>query len=791
MDTADIGVIEAGECAAHRLRVRGVVQGVGFRPYIYRLARCHGLVGWVLNDGEGVLIHAEGDPRQLRAFAQAIEPNQPVLARVGDVRLLQEDVLVQPAHVSFDIVNSAETARKETVVPADTHVCEDCLSELSTPGNRRYRYPFINCTHCGPRFSLIRELPYDRPKTTMASFAMCTECQREYEDPNDRRFHAQPNACPACGPQLTLTGPSGDIARGDEAVGMVIAALFAGKIVAIKSVGGFHLAANALDGAAVELLRRRKRRDAKPFAIMTATVETARRYVLCEEHERDLLCSPARPIVLLRKGAIALPPQIAPGNPSLGVMLASAPLHHLLLQDPALPALVMTSGNVSGHPIAYRNETALAQLFQVADLILHHDRDIETRVDDSVIRCSTHPALERPLVSFIRRSRGYAPYPVELKEPMHSIVAYGAELKTTVALTQGSRVFLSQHIGDLKNDETFASHQDCIEHLRRLYDLDPQWVACDMHPSFRSSRFAREQGKERIVHVQHHHAHMASCMAEHGLEGQTLGVIFDGAGFGPDQTIWGGEFLLGSYASFRRVAHLRTLPLLGGDKAVHEPWRIAFALAARARRPDQDPCAGVPALEALNPQQRHVMATMLARGIHSVSTSSMGRLFDGVAALLGVCAEAEYEAHGPIAMEALLQRDARLVDAYAYSLDDMKGVLQIDPSPLIRELLADLAAGIDVAHISRRFHSTVVDMVCAVCVRMRQAHGVQQIVLSGGVFLNEFLLVNTLLRLRALGFPVYCHRQVPTNDGGVALGQVAVAHAIISLSQGVPCPPTP
>jgi hydrogenase maturation protein HypF len=519
---------------------------------------------------------------------------------------------------------------------------------------------------------------------------------------------------------------------------------------------------------------------------MTATVESASDYVVCGLHERELLDSPARPIVLLRKRSSGLSPRIAPGNPNLGVMLASAPLHYLLLQNPALPVLVMTSGNVSGQPIAFRNETALAQLFEVADLVLHHDRDIETGVDDSVIRCSSHPELKRPLISFIRRARGYAPYPVEMTEPLHRIVAYGAELKTTVALTQGSRVFMSQHIGDLKNDETFAAHQTCIEHLRRLYEIAPAWVACDMHPSFRSTRFAEQQGEARIIRVQHHHAHMASCMAEHGLQGLTLGVIFDGAGFGSDQTIWGGEFLLGGYDSVRRVAHLRTLPLLGGDKAVHEPWRIAFALAAQALGNDEHLCDGIPALRALDAQQLHVMSVMFRRGINSVPTSSMGRLFDGVAALLGICTQAEYEAHGPIAMEALLERDMRLAPCYAYSLDDAEGAVGIDPAPLIRALLNDVRAGTNLAQISRRFHSTIVDIVCAICLRMRQAHAVQQIVLSGGVFLNEFLLVNALLRLQALGFSAYCHRTVPTNDGGIALGQVMVAHSIISRAHGTP-----
>lgn len=770
-----------------RLRVSGVVQGVGFRPYIYRLARQHGVVGWVLNDGEGVLIHAEGSLPRVDAFTQAIVPDQPVLARVKEVRVMQdEEAVAEPGHASFEIVTSVQAGRKETVIPADSHVCGDCLAEMRDPADRRFRYPFINCINCGPRFSLIRELPYDRPNTTMAGFAMCAQCHREYDDPADRRFHAQPNACPACGPQLTLDSPAGEVARCDGAIAMAIQALIEGKIVALKSIGGFHLAANAHSATAVDLLRRRKRRDAKPFAVMTATVESASEYVACEPYERELLDSPARPIVLLRKRPSGLSPRIAPGNPNLGVMLASAPLHYLLLQDPALPVLVMTSGNVSGHPIAYRNETALAQLFEVADLVLHHDRDIETPVDDSVIRCSSHPQLERPLISFVRRSRGYAPYPVEMPAPLHSIVAYGAELKTTVALTQGPRVFLSQHIGDLKNDETFASHQTCIEHLRRLYELAPRWVACDMHPSFRSTRFAQGQGEARIIRVQHHHAHMASCMAENGLQGLTLGVIFDGAGFGPDQTIWGGEFLLGGYESVVRVAHLRTLPLLGGDKAVHEPWRIAFALAAHALGNDEHLCDGIAALKALDPQQRHVMGVMFKRGLNSVPTSSMGRLFDGVAALLGICTQAEYEAHGPIAMEALLERDMHLAPCYAYSLDDADGPVQIDPAPLIRALLDDLSADTELVEISRRFHSTIVDIVCAICLRMRQAHAVQQVVLSGGVFLNEFLLVNSLLRLQALGFSAYCHRTVPTNDGGIALGQVAVANSIISRTQGTP-----
>ena len=521
---------------------------------------------------------------------------------------------------------------------------------------------------------------------------------------------------------------------------------------------------------------------------MVASLAAAARLAEISDHEAQVLTTPARPIVLVRKRAAgcagrhedaidALPEEIAPRNPSLGLMLASAPLHHLLLAEPGLDVLVMTSGNVSGLPIVFRDEDALGELFEVADLILYHDRAIETRVDDSVVRCSAHPDLSEPVFTFLRRSRGYAPYPVEVADSLPPIIAFGAELKTTVAITGGHRVYLSQHIGDLKNDETVAAHRRTAVHLASLHGLSPVYAACDLHPAFRSTRSALVEYEGKVVQVQHHHAHMASAMAENKLSGPTLGVVFDGAGDGPDETIWGGEFLLGDYASVRRVAHLRRLPLLGGDKAVHEPIRTGFALATEAM--GDAALTAFPALAMLSQREREVYAVMMRRGVNSPLTSSMGRLFDGIAALLGICAHAEYEAQGPIELEGLLGRDLKLTEPYPFGRTRRDGVTELDFQPVIAGLAADLAGGDDLRVLSRRFHSGVVSMVLAECEAVREGYGVDQIVLSGGVFLNEFVLVNCLATLTRAGFGVYAHRRVPTNDGGVALGQAMVAAARI------------
>lgn len=763
-----------------RIRVLGVVQGVGYRPFVYKLALRHDLTGWVLNDPEGVLIEVAGPSEEVRRFTEGLSTQAPPQARVTGVRVEELPAAVESE--GFTIRESLHGGLRTTVVPADSYVCADCLAELRDPADRRYGYPFINCTNCGPRYSIIRDLPYDRAATTMAVFTMCRPCAAEYADPLDRRYHAQPNACADCGPRLLLAGPDGVPVEGEDALAAATAALAGGRIVAVKSVGGFHLAVDARNADAVARLRTRKRRDSKPFAVMARDLDTVAGFADVRPAEADLLLSPARPIVLLRKRSHGLSEQIAPRNPNLGVMLPSAPLHHLLVDHAGLDALVMTSGNISGYPIVHRNEDALAQLHQVADLILYHDREIEVRVDDSIVRYSEHPGLAEPVVSFIRRSRGYAPYPVEVGVELAPLVAYGAELKTTVALSSGTRVYVSQHIGDIKNDETFGAHRAAVQHLALLHDLHPRHAAVDLHPQFRATRFAfEEQGGafEQVVPVQHHHAHMASCMAENRLDGQTIGVVFDGFGYGLDGTVWGGEFLLGDYRGFRRAAHLRTVPLLGGDRAVSEPIRTGFALALDALGDTPAAVAAFPVLERLDERQRHVFATMARRGINSPPASSMGRLFDGVAALLAITTHAEYEAHGPVELEGLLERDFTMAgpdERYRFGLMERDEVTEIDPRPVVRALAADVAAGLDPATASRRFHSAVVDAVVERCQALRDGD-TSQVVLSGGVFLNEFLLVNCLVELRAAGFDAYCHHQVPTNDGGISLGQVAVANA--------------
>ncbi|MGW3633608.1 carbamoyltransferase HypF [Streptomyces sp. NPDC005122] len=771
----------------HRIRVTGVVQGVGYRPFVYKAALRHGLVGWVLNDPEGVLIEVTGQAGALHTFADGLSSQAPPQARVTEVRV-EELATEDPVPESFVIRDSVHAGRRSTIVPSDGHVCDDCLAELRNPADRRFRYPFINCTNCGPRYSIVRALPYDRAQTTMSAFTMCPPCNREYTDPLDRRYHAQPNACPVCGPELLLAGPDGGVRRGEQALTTAVEALAAGRIVAVKSVGGFHLAVDARNAEAIDRLRAGKRRDSKPFAVMARDLATVAGFAEFGPAEADLLSSPARPIVLVRKRSGALPEAIAPRNPNLGVMLPSAPQHHLLVDVDGLSALVMTSGNISGYPIAYRNEEALEHLFQIADLVLYNDRDIETRVDDSLVRYSTHPRLAEPVVSFLRRARGYAPYPVEVGIELAPLVAYGAELKTTVALSGGTRVYLSQHIGDLKNDATLASHQQTARHLAALHELTPRDAAVDLHPQFRATRLAlKEQGGEfgTVVRVQHHHAHMASCMAENLLSGRTLGVVFDGTGYGEDGTTWGGEFLLGAYREVQRIAHLRTVRLLGGDRAVREPIRTAFALALDAFGDVDAGTAAFPVLRKFDEQERHVFATMAQRGINAPLASSMGRLFDGIAALLAITTHAEYEAQGPIELEGLLARDLNMsdpVERYHFDCGASEGVTEIDPRPVVRAIAGDLAAGVDVADVSRRFHSSVVDMVVE---RVREAHAAggegvaafEHVVLSGGVFLNEFLLVNCLVELRAAGFDSYCQQQVPTNDGGIALGQIMVANA--------------
>jgi len=759
-----------------QIRVNGVVQGVGFRPFVHKIALINNLSGWVLNDSEGVLIEVQGSIENYGNFKKQLLEDKPPMARiVSCVETTPE--IVADKYTSFVIKESREKLTTLTVVPPDANVCADCLEEMFDRLNRRYLYPFINCTNCGPRFSLIKDMPYDRKQTTMASFAMCEACQKEYQDVADRRYHAQPNACPDCGPRAWLADSVGLEIAHAQPLAQARDMLRRGHILAVKSLGGFHLAVDATQESAVNLLRQRKRRDGKPFAIMVRDVAAARYFCEVSAEEERVLQSHQRPIVILkRRSDCPLPDAIAPSNPSLGVMLPSAPLHYLLLDDAELPALVMTSANRSGNPIVFRNEDAVAELGQIADGFVLHNRDIHTRVDDSLVRLAPTRCGET-LTMLIRRSRGYAPYPVQVRQQLQPIMAVGAELKTTLALASKDQVFLSQHIGDLKNDKAFSAHELCGKTLGHLLDIQATARAADMHPQFRSARYLAERGDLPLYRIQHHHAHMASCMAENGLEGQTIGVIFDGTGYGDDGTIWGGEFLLGSYGEARRVASLHPFGLPGGDKAVKEPYRVALSLLFETFG-DEARHLPLPFLQALEADQINVLLTMLKRGVNTVKTTSMGRLFDGVSALIGVRGKIDYEAQAAIELEGLLGRDLADAEVFACEFIEDQGLLRFDYRPMIAELVACLLEGTqNAAQLSRRFHATMVDATYQLCQRLAKAYNTNQFVLSGGVFMNEYLLANTYTALKQGGFAVYVQQQVPANDGGIALGQLMVANA--------------
>lgn len=770
------------------LRVYGLVQGVGFRPYVARAARQQGFSGHVRNLGSHVevVLYGVTDDAANR-FSEALRALAPPAAAISRVTVTTETVeRPQPFPQEFTIDRSSKSGEAAITIPPDIAVCDACISEMSNPLDRRYGYPFINCTNCGPRFSIVRELPYDRSSTTMNAFEMCDDCAREYHDPNDRRFHAQPNACQKCGPQLALYDSTATEADSSDPISTVISALLVGKIVAVKSIGGFHLAVNAADGAAIKRLRQLKKRGSKPFALMANNVEQIKTFAVVSPFEERLLKSPAAPIVLLEKRRNRFPDQIAPKNPNLGVMLPSAPLHHLLLRDPRLPVLVMTSGNISSHPIVIDNETALRELTAIADLVLLNDREIEVMVDDSVVRCSTDPASGEEYLTFFRRGRGYAPYSIEVDLPDADVVALGAELKTTVSIRSGRQVVMGQHIGDVKNDRVMSAHRRSSTHLSRLLSCDPSIVACDAHPAFRFTRDALASANKQVRTVFHHHAHMAACMLENRLDGDCLAVIFDGAGYGVDGTIWGGEFLTGGYERFTRAASLRPIRLLGGDQAVKHPIRTALALleASFDGYPDRPVLS---AIAALSDDRRAFFARMWRTGVNSPECSSMGRLFDGIAALLGLAPEAEYEAQGPIEMEGLLNRNLAMSTGYPFEIERNEAHLTIDYRPIVRAVARDLADEVEREAISRKFHSTIVGMIGEVCSEIGAGVASKNIVLSGGVFLNEFLLVNAIGELRRRGFHPYHHAFFPPNDGGISAGQIAVAASATLTTSKTDC----
>jgi hydrogenase maturation protein HypF len=723
-----------------RIRILGTVQGVGFRPFVYNLARSLDISGFVRNSETGVEIEAEG--ARMDSFLQQLRAGAPPLARIDEIAVAD----LEPRHeTGFSIRESASPAGELGLVPPDIATCEECLRDIAEPGNRRFRYPFTNCTNCGPRYTIIRDVPYDRATTTMAAFRMCAACGAEYHNPADRRFHAQPNACPVCGPQISHSF--------EEVRGW----LAAGAIVAIKGLGGYHLSCDARQDDAVLLLRQRKRRGNKPFAIMARSLDDAARLAVLGPLEIELLTSPCHPIVLApRRDESGISLAIAPGNPDLGVMLPYTPLHHLLFAGGDFPALVMTSGNLSEEPIVSR-EDELPRLAGLADRFLTHNRPIGTAVDDSVVRVFRG----RPLV--MRRSRGYAPVPIDLGYPVRDLVAAGGELKNTFCITTGHYAIPSQHIGDLENYETLVFFRQTLEHMLRFFRVRPEAVAHDLHPGYLSTRAAAEMGLP-LVGVQHHHAHIASCMAENRLSGRVIGVALDGTGYGPDGAIWGGEVLECGLADFERHYHLRYVPMAGGDAAARQPWRMALAYLRDAGLSWDDP-----------PDVFHLAAVdrMIARGIQTVPTSSCGRLFDAVSALLGVCMENRYEAEAAMELEAVAGSLGPGEHPFSFELTGD----EIDLRQAIREIAAEHRAGYPAANIAARFHATLAEAIGAACSHVRAASGLARVCLSGGSFQNRLLLEATTQTLERTGFNVYLHSEIPPNDGGLAVGQVVVAAA--------------
>jgi hydrogenase maturation protein HypF len=760
-----------------QILVRGVVQGVGFRPYIFSLARRRDLRGQVLNNATGVLIDVEGEKNAIEKFINEIESGPPPLSQIESVE--RRDNLPLANYLVFRIVESEAAGKKFVPLSADIATCADCLRELFDPLDRRYRYPFINCVNCGPRFTIVEDVPYDRAKTTMREFTMCAACQAEYENPYDRRFHAEPTACAVCGPQLYLTDENGSqLESGDGAISHARGLLLHGQILAIKGVGGFHLVCDATNAEAVERLRRRKYREEKPFALMAASIEMIEDYCSVSTFERDLLLSTQRPIALLaRKPESALsdwPRAVAPGLNSLGFMLPYAPLHYLLLENLDRP-LVMTSGNVSDEPICCENRDALERLGKIADYLLLHDRRIHVRADDSVVCARGNREM------ILRRARGYAPR--ALKTPFRfarELLACGAELKNAFCLARDDHAFISHYIGDLENLETLRSFEHGIEHFKRLFNLRPEVIVHDLHPEYISTKYAMALDHELVkVGVQHHHAHIASCMAENGVDGEVIGVAMDGLGYGEDGRLWGGEFFVASFAQAERIAHLEYIPMPGGVKAIREPWRMAMIYLHRAFG-DEVFDMNLDFVKRLDRRAWATLRQITEQGINSPETSSMGRLFDAVASLIGVREVARYEGQAAIELEMMADES----QGWGYEFDYSGKI--IEPAPVIRDIVADLVRRVPAAVIAAKFHNAVASLIFKVARRIRAERELHRVALSGGVFQNRLLLKRTARLLEAAGFEVLIHSRVPPNDGGIALGQAVVGDAVFKANWAGP-----
>ena len=756
-----------------KVHITGVVQGVGFRPFVYNLATSLNLKGWVKNTSAGVDIEADGEKDSLDSFLQKLQDDAPPLSRIDDFH-----ASFGPGNgfTQFEIIHSESVDGAFQPISPDVAICDDCLRELFDPNDRRYRYPFINCTNCGPRFTIIQDIPYDRPFTTMAGFKLCPDCEHEYKDPTNRRFHAQPVACPVCGPKVWLeTKDESDALSlskegkkdGDEAIVEVQRLLAEGQIVAIKGLGGFHLACDATNAKAVTELRTRKLRVDKPFALMMPDIETIEQHCFISEAEKALLTSPARPIVLLKKKPEStIVEEVSPKQAWLGVMLPYTPLHYLLFNNSLFTALVMTSGNLSEEPIATDNAEARECLVNLADAFLMHNRDIHIRCDDSVFRVFKD---NRQSIYPIRRSRGYSPFPVKLPFDVPPLLATGSELKNTFCITNGNYAFLSHHIGDMENYETLKSFEQGVEHFERLFRVKPEAIAYDMHPNYLATRYVLERAEREnlpMIAVQHHHAHVAACMAEHGLTEPVIGVSFDGTGYGDDGAIWGGEFLVAEAKSYQRAAQLEYFPLPGGDAAIKKPARTALALLWSLGLEWDDTLESVREFCA---EDQVTLRVQLEKKINTPMTSSMGRLFDAVSALAGVRLKVNYEGQAAIEFEAMA--DSAEAGQYVFGVES--GRVRVGSA--VEALIKDVMAGIPTSKISARFHNGLAEVVRETVQKISRETSLRSVVLSGGVWQNITLLQKTISLLSKDGFEIYIHREVPTNDGGLSLGQAYIA----------------
>ncbi len=755
-----------------RIGVSGIIQGVGFRPFIYRLATTRGLTGYVANTAAGVTIEVDGPEHDLARFVQAITTEKPPLACIDELHVEKSEIDPASKHNSFQIHKSISSGNRIGPITPDTDVCNNCLAEVFDPTDRRYLYPFINCTDCGPRYTLIEKTPYDRPLTSMKRFPMCEQCQAEYSDPLDRRFHAQATCCPLCGPSVTLTDSHGLPLESTDPIQTAADFLKSGKIVAIKGIGGFHLAVNGTDPEAIANLRKKKGRPDKPLAVMAASLEKIKSFARVSLDEQNLLSGHSKPIVLLQKTSpFGLAENVAPANRFIGAMLPYTPIHHLLFKYHGFLALVMTSGNLSGSPIVKDNDEAFEKLANVADYFLLHNRPIITQTDDSVIR------LDGSYSSIYRRARAFVPTSVSLKKNNGRTLALGAIIKNTICLTKENEAFLSQHIGDLDNIDTQLHQKNIAGHFQSLMRIEPDLLVHDLHPDYPGTRYAFSQNELPTIGIQHHHAHAVSCMAEHGLDGPVIGLTLDGNGYGPDHTVWGGEVLLADYHTFERLAHLSTVEMPGGDAAIQEPWRMAVSHLYRAYGPEYKDLK----LQVLQDHADKItlIEQMIEKSINSPLTSSCGRLFDSVAALLGLRHTVSFEGQAAAELEMLLEPDNTDSSSYHFEIikaEDRPWLLPV--KPIITGLVSDILGNIPPKIVSRRFHNTLAALFTRACREIRDQKNINSVVLSGGVFQNLNLLRQVKTGLEALSFNVYAHEQVPTNDGGLSLGQAVAGRAM-------------